>query len=78
MQCMPILLSPCSNSCGMQVRSAATMGGNLALAKEQGLESDVATLMAALQAQVGMISVEKEDCRHASPCTAGFLGAAVQ
>ena len=47
----------------MQVRAAASMGGNLVLAKEQGLESDVATLLAALQAQVGITSVDKEDLR---------------
>lgn len=39
------------------------MGGNLVLAKEQGLESDVATLMSALQAQVGITSVDKEDLK---------------
>ena len=47
----------------MQVRAAASMGGNLVLAKEQGLESDVATLLAALQAQVGITTVDKEDLR---------------
>lgn len=47
----------------MQVRAAASVGGNLVLAKEQGLESDVATLLAALQAQVGITSVDKEDLR---------------
>lgn len=45
------------------MRAAATMGGNLVLAKEQGLQSDIATLMAALQAQVGITSVDKEDLR---------------
>lgn len=48
----------------VQVRAAATMGGNLVLAKEQGLQSDVATLMSALQAQVGITSVEDEHLRH--------------
>ncbi len=36
------------------------MGGNLVLAKEKALESDVATLLSALQAQVGVTSVDKE------------------
>ena len=48
----------------LQVRAAATMGGNLTLTKEQGLESDVATLMSALQAQVGVTSLDKEDLRY--------------
>ncbi|KAL0029788.1 hypothetical protein WJX77_000034 [Trebouxia sp. C0004] len=48
---------------GNQVRAAATMGGNLVLAKEKALESDVATLLSALQAQVGVTSVDKEDLR---------------
>lgn len=48
----------------VQVRAAATMGGNLVLAKEQGLQSDVATLMSALQAQVGITSVDREDLRY--------------
>ena len=48
----------------MQVRAAATMGGNLVLAKEKALESDVATLLSALQAQVGITSVDKEDLRY--------------
>lgn len=39
------------------------MGGNLVLAKQQALESDVATLMSALQAQVGITSVDKEDLK---------------
>ena len=46
-----------------QVQSAATMGGNLVLAKEQGLESDVATLLSAMQAQVGITSIDKEELR---------------
>ena len=53
----------------VQVRSAATMGGNLVLAKEQGLQSDVATLMSALQAQVGITSVKDEHLRHVLQCT---------
>ncbi len=40
------------------------MGGNLVLAKEKALESDVATLLSALQAQVGVTSVDKEDLRY--------------
>ena len=48
----------------LQVRAAATMGGNLVLAKEKALESDVATLLSALQAQVGVTSVDKEDLRY--------------
>lgn len=42
----------------MQVRSAATMGGNLALAKQQGLESDAATLLAALGARIAVVSID--------------------
>ena len=39
------------------------MGGNLVLAKEQGLESDVATLLSAMQAQVGITSIDNEELR---------------
>ena len=54
------------------MRAAATMGGNLVLAKEQGLQSDVATLMSALQAQVGITSVDKEDLRYVTPVVIGL------
>lgn len=47
----------------IQVRSAATMGGNLALAKQQGLESDAATLLAALGARIAVVSTQAEEPR---------------
>ena len=47
----------------VQVRSAATMGGNLALAKQQGLESDAATLLAALRARIAVVSIDHADSR---------------
>ena len=49
------------------------MGGNLVLAKEQGLQSDVATLMSALQAQVGITSVDREDLRYVHPLATAAL-----
>lgn len=61
-----------------QVRAAATMGGNLVLAKEQGLQSDVATLMSALQAQVGITSVDKEDLRYVGPNATAALAFILQ
>ena len=45
------------------MRSAATMGGNLALAKQQGLESDAATLLAALSAKIAVVSIHAEEPR---------------
>lgn len=43
------------------------------LAKEQGLQSDVATLMTALQAQVGITSVDREDLRYVQPHASAAL-----
>ncbi|KAG1670984.1 hypothetical protein FOA52_014373 [Chlamydomonas sp. UWO 241] len=49
---------------GSHVRNAATVGGNLVLARTHGLPSDVATLLMAAGARVSII-----DCRSTRPTT---------
>lgn len=62
--CWSLSHGGCERHAGMmQVRSAATMGGNLALTKQQGLESDAATLLAALAARVAVVSIDNAETR---------------
>lgn len=67
--CCTLLLCPASlegmprSGLCLQVRSAATIGGNLVLAKRMGLESDLATLFMAAGAQVGVLSCKTGDVR---------------
>lgn len=55
----------------LQVRAAATLGGNLVLTRDRGLESDAATLLAAAGAEVQVCY--KSGNRAATPAAARYL-----